>query len=632
MIRGTAINNDGKEKAGYTAPSVNGQALAIKAALANAAVDPATVTYVETHGTATPLGDPIEIAALRQAFGGRSGRCALGALKANVGHLESAAGVAGVIKTAMALKHRTIPPTIHFSSPNPALDLGDGAFEVNTWLSEWTASSAPRRAGVSSFGIGGTNAHAVLEEAPDSPREEAARELELLPVSAKTESALRSACGNLAAWLERDDAPCLADAAYTLQVGRAAHEWRSFVVCSTAEEAVCALRRSGESGRRAEARPRRVVLVFGGLGSAAEGIPRQLYREHSAFREIVARCADLASRNLGIDLLRNGFVASTSSSAEPTDLPAATEAGRNVALLIRQYAWACLLRAWGIETAFVVGEGVGEYVAACVAGVLSLEDAMLLAHARGLDDASELARVARAVRPGRARIPFVSSVTGRVAPSDFASADYWIRQRETETDCTALARRLLDGAPKVLLAGGPDGDLGRRLRESVPGEKHLVPGACTGRVPPADGALTLEVLGALWSVGLHPDWLAFNRDRRARRTPLPTYPFERRPHWLDAKGRASRSGEMRTTSAAALPPCAASARSAVEGALSQIWRELFGLESVDVHDDFFALGGDSLLAVQLNTRTRSHFGRRLPLRELMMHPTISQIADLFSKN
>jgi acyl transferase domain-containing protein len=474
----------------------------------------------------------------------------------------------------------------------------------------------------------------VLEEAPDSAREETGREFELLPVSARTESALRSACSNLAARLERDDAPCLADAAYTLQVGRAAHEWRSFVVCSAADEAVRVLRAPEGHGWRAEPRPRRVVLVFGGLGSAAEGIPPQLYREHSAFRESVARCADLASRNLQIDLLRNGFVASAPCSAKPADLPTATPADRNVALFVRQYAWACLLRAWGIEPAFLVGEGVGEYVAACLAGGLSLEDAMLLAHARGLDDAAELARIANAVRPGQRRIPCVSGVTGRVVAGGFASADYWIRQREVETDLTTLVRPLLDGAPKVLLAAGPDGALSRRLRESLPGEKHLI--ACVGgRAPPADGALTLEGLGALWSVGLEPDWVAFNRDRRARRTPLPTYPFERRHHWLDSKARAARSAAMAPTSGSVPSPSVAdtvtSARSALEGALLQIWRDLFGVESVDVHDDFFALGGDSLLAVQLNTRTRSRLGRPLPLRELMMHPTISQIADFFSK-
>jgi len=252
VIRGAAVNNDGAGKMGYSAPSVEGQARAIEAAQAQAGMDPDSISYVEAHGTATPLGDPIEIAALDRVFGARTSRrgfCAIGSVKSNIGHLDAAAGVAGLIKTVLALEHQAIPPSLHFHKPNPQIDFAESAFFVNSQLREWKPSEAPRRAGVSSFGIGGTNAHVVLEEAPARTLTVASRPCQVLVLSARTSTALDSSASTLGRFLREHPEVDLANAAYTLQVGRARFTHRRALVCQGRDEAIAAL----------EARPTRAI-------------------------------------------------------------------------------------------------------------------------------------------------------------------------------------------------------------------------------------------------------------------------------------------------------------------------------------------------------------------------------------
>lgn len=245
VIKGSAVNNDGALKVGYTAPGVAGQAAVIAEAQAVAAVEAETIHYIETHGTGTSLGDPIEIAALTRAFREtteKNGFCALGALKANIGHTDTAAGVAGLIKTVLALKNRQIPPSLHFETPNPEIDFAVSPFYVNTTLSDWKAEGTPRRAGVSSFGIGGTNAHVIVEEAPVREASGKSRDWQLLLLSAKTDTALESATANLATYLEQNPNADLADVAYTSSLGRRAFDHRRVVVCRGIDEAKDALR------------------------------------------------------------------------------------------------------------------------------------------------------------------------------------------------------------------------------------------------------------------------------------------------------------------------------------------------------------------------------------------------------
>jgi acyl transferase domain-containing protein/acyl carrier protein len=389
VIRGSAINNDGASKVGYTAPSVDGQAAAISEALAVAGVSADTLQYVEAHGTATPLGDPIEIAALHSVFAGHSrgpGTCALGSVKTNVGHLDAAAGVTGLIKTALALHHRELPPSLHFTRPNPRIDFSQGPFFVNTELREWRTDGGPRRAGVSSFGIGGTNAHAVLEEAPrPAPAaSEPASPWQLLVLSARGEAALEAATDNLAAHLARHPELRLADVAHTLQVGRRRLSHRRVLVCrdtADAQQALASRDAQRLLSRTQEATQRPVTFLFPGQGAQHVGMARGLYTSEPTFRQHVDTCCDKLTPHLGFDL-REVLYPPESRTEEATKRLVQTSVAQP-ALFVVEYALARLWMSLGVKPQAMVGHSLGEYVAACLAGVLSLDDALALVAARG---------------------------------------------------------------------------------------------------------------------------------------------------------------------------------------------------------------------------------------------------------
>ncbi|MBJ6763014.1 acyltransferase domain-containing protein [Myxococcaceae bacterium JPH2] len=385
VILGTAINNDGSAKVGYTAPSVEGQAAVVAEALGIAGVEPGDIQYVEAHGTGTPLGDPIEVAALNQAFGGTelgAQRCVLGSLKASIGHLDAAAGVAGVMKTVLALQNRELPPTPHFQRPNPAIDFAGGPFFVTSEARPWESRGGPRRAGVSAFGIGGTNAHVVLEEAPPPSAATASRRpWHVLTLSARTPAALEAATTRLAEHLDANPSLPLADVAYTLQVGRRAYEHRRVLVCrdtADAREALRDARRAlGGSGTNTR---RPVVFVFSGQGTQHVGMARGLYESEPVFRKHLDACCDALTPRLGRDLRAVLFPAQGGEEAEA--LLRRTELAQP-ALFAVEYALAQLWRSLGVEPEAMVGHSLGEYVAACLAGVFSLEDALSLVATRG---------------------------------------------------------------------------------------------------------------------------------------------------------------------------------------------------------------------------------------------------------
>jgi amino acid adenylation domain-containing protein len=387
VLKGAAINNDGAVKASFTAPSVDGQASVIATAQAMAGVDPRSIGYVEAHGTATPLGDPIEIEALTQAFRARTsdvGFCAVGSLKSNVGHLVIAAGGAGLIKTALALTHGKIPPSLHFAGPNPKIDFAGSPFFVNTTLRDWPAGATPRRAGVSSFGVGGTNAHVVVEEPPPARPSGPSRPEKLLLLSARTAAALEAATTRLQEHLASHPEQDLADVAYTLMVGRKAFAHRRALVAADPAEAAAILARR-EPGRlptrTVAAKAPAVAFLFPGQGAQHVNMGAGLYRHEPTYRAVVDRCAEVLEPVLGRDLRRLMYVA-------PEDAEAAAESLRNTAvtqpaLFVTSYALAQLWMSWGVQPSAMIGHSVGEFVAATLAGVLSLEDALRLVALRG---------------------------------------------------------------------------------------------------------------------------------------------------------------------------------------------------------------------------------------------------------
>ncbi|OQW95902.1 MAG: hypothetical protein BWK79_00785 [Beggiatoa sp. IS2] len=453
VIKGAAINNDGSAKVGYTAPSVEGQSRVIAEALALAEVSPETVGYIEAHGTGTPLGDPIEVMALTQAFRARTdkkGYCALGSVKTNIGHLDAAAGVTGLIKAVLALEYQMIPPNLHFETPNPKLDLANSPFYVNSTLTEWKTIGFPRRAGVNSFGIGGTNAHIVLEEAPpqsfsrgkdsschsrenntnchsrengnlgvsmdshlrgndDDYRGNDAvsrgndddyrgndtqsitmdsieRPHQLLLLSAQTESALEAATDQLAEHLKQHPELNLADVTYTYQIGREAFKYRRPLVCQTVEGAISALttrdtKQVFTQTAKSDQEPT-VVFMFSGQGAQYVNMGLELYQTESVFRDRVDRCANFLKPHLGMDL-RTVLYPDQKQPIELVTQQLQQTATTQPALFTIEYALAQLWQSWGIQPKAMIGHSIGEYVAACLAGVFTLEEALELVATRG---------------------------------------------------------------------------------------------------------------------------------------------------------------------------------------------------------------------------------------------------------
>jgi acyl transferase domain-containing protein len=377
VILGNAVNNDGSDKVGFSAPSVGGQAAVVAQAIASAGIDPRTVCYVEAHGTGTAMGDPIEVAALSQAYGGTSEDrqwCGIGSVKGNIGHLSQAAGAVGLAKAVLALEHGIVPPVVHFERPNPAIDFKQSPFRVVTAPSKLEGFGTPPRVGVSSFGVGGTNCHLVLEQAPaPPPRPRGSRPAHLLQVSAATGEAMAAVAARLADHLDRHPDADLADVAYTLRVGRTARSHRAAVVARDVPDAVAALRdpKRSQAGEAAGAPPK-VAFLFSGQGAQYAGMGASLYETEPVFAAAVDECLAVLCpefRELFFDRQATEQLRQTQWT-QP-------------ALFVVEYALARLWESWGVHPAAMIGHSIGEYVAATLAGVFALPAALRLVAARG---------------------------------------------------------------------------------------------------------------------------------------------------------------------------------------------------------------------------------------------------------
>jgi acyl transferase domain-containing protein/acyl carrier protein len=541
IIRGSAMNNDGNQRVSYTAPGLNGQASVIASALSYAGVHPETISYIEANGTGTRLGDAIELAALLKAFSGKTRKerfCALGSLKPNIGHLDRASGVAGLIKTTLALGHHQLPPHLYYEQPNPEVDLRHSPFYVNTNLAPWPSQQTPRRAGINSFGLGGTNVHLVLEEAPDREPGSPARPWQIIPLSAKSAWSLQQARSNLVAHLKDHPEQTLADIAYTLQVGRSAFNYRQFAIAQTVEEACAALEQQPAYSALQEHRDRTLAFLFPGTGKHSIAMAHDLYRQEPRFRETVVRCCQFLQTHLKLDLQtllvpeENGTACKITphtllEEVQITDRTSVEEIEvLQSAIFIIEYALARLLIEWNIHPQALLGYGPGEYVAACLAGVLSLEDALTVVAGGGRLTAKQedVSKALSSSIPWREpRIPYISSVTGTwITKEQATDPGYWAQQMCQPVSSERGVEALLQEPGRVLLEVGAASLSSEQQAQRIPlstqgcGQEDL-----------------LLAVGRLWLAGVTIDWKRLCAGERRLRVALPTYPFERQRCWID---------------------------------------------------------------------------------------------------
>ena len=722
VIRGSAVNNDGAMKMTYAAPAVAGQAEVIAEAHAVADVDSSTIGFVETHGTGTPLGDPIEIESLRQAFEvsdqERPGPCVLGSVKSNIGHLDAASGVVGLVKTILCVKNKAIPPTVHYTAPNAELHLEETPFVVSNALMPWE-SEGPRRAGVSSFGVGGTNAHAIVEEAPRTASAAtspggaatvASTGPQVLLLSARTAESLQDGKTALAAALAGDENLSLADVAFTL-AGRRLHEVRMAAVVTDRVDACAVLSAQehenvsvGQCPPGTTPGEQRVAFLFPGQGSQHVGMARDLYEAEPEFRKIFDRCAAGFTEELGIDLTAEIFGADA-AGLESTDLA-------QPALFTVEYALAELALSYGVTPAALAGHSIGELVAATVAGVFDLESAIKVVSMRArlmhaappgamvavasspddiaahLTDDVDLAAInefgscvvagpeqairdltnrlaaegimARRVRTSHGfhsqsmdsviapfaeylstltlnapRIPMLSNVTGTwMTDEEATDPDRWARQIRSTVRFAEEVETLLGDPHRVLVEVGPGGSLtGSAVRMPGWSENHRAIRLMRHPLQSRNDRDTfLLALGQLWSAGVEVDWSKLYGDQPQRVT-LPGYPFARTRYWIDPDhtvvrrpgvSAADGSGAVEVQSTGSGAPL--DARAQMQATLQRIWSSCLGVESVAPGDNFFEIGGDSLVAIGV-AMTATHEGVELTPQDLYDHGSIATLAD-----
>lgn len=724
VIKGTAVNNDGARKDGYTTYSGEGQVQVVTQALEQAGINPDSVTYVESSSTASPIGDPIEVESLTKAFRARTDRrgyCTLGALKPNIGGLDVAAGCAALIKAALALHHRKLPPLINFEKPNPQIDFENSPFVINTRCRDWVTQGVPRRAGVSAFGLGGTNAHVVLEEGPRFEPSPHSRSYQLITLSAKSASALETMTTDLLDYMREHPHDNFADICYTLHVGRNDYKYRKVLVAPNLATAILELENKDSEKvfkaiHKADNRP--IAFMFPGQGAQYLNMGRQLYREERIYRREVDRCWAIVHKHFP-EVYRGLSAKDLVGRTPKVDRTVVTQP----LLFATEYALAKQLMHWGIHPQAMIGNSLGEYVAACLAGVFSLEDCIVAIVTRGrlMQEVAPGAQLAVKLPEAHVRpllnpqlslagipnpnmcmvsgdreailklkheleaqritcyrlhaprafhsymmdpvvtrftetlaklelkppsIPFISNVTGTwITDEQATSPHYWARHLREPVRFSQGLEVLLAEPNRILLEVGPEKIL-RAAAISHPAktDDHRV--LATMRQPQeeeSDMHHLLNTVGRLWLAGVEIDWDNYHGDKQRFRVPLPTYPFERTRHWIDKPKRdyfAVLEPDVLQTdiepkedhyrpnvSTEFVPP-----RDDDERFIAQIWCDFLGLKEVGVHDDFFELGGSSLIAVRLVGLLGKQFNVPIASHVLLKKRTIATLAGYIKQH
>jgi phthiocerol/phenolphthiocerol synthesis type-I polyketide synthase E len=759
VLAGWAMNNDGRARVGYSAPGVAGQAAVVCSALEMAGLTPGDVQYIEGHGSGTPVGDPIEVQALINAFTGWSrapmapGSCLLGSVKGNIGHLDAAAGVAGLIKTVLALQHGFVPPTVNFTDLNPRIPV-ESPFRVVTQGTDWKAVPV-RRAGVSSFGMGGANAHVIVEQAPP-PRPLTERPWssgrELIVLSAADETSIGKAAAELADALT--DEVSLADVALTLATGREHMRHRRALVCSERATATEALRAGAPQLRAGDAvRPPPVTYMLPGVGDWYAGIATELYHTPGAFHAAVDACSELVTPMLGIDLRDvlfpdgawkhrpagesgGGRFALRSLRTARGEEPGGRTVHDQPATFVLEYALAQHLLDWGVRPDAMIGHSVGEYVAACLAGVFALEDALRIvverakligslppggmlavplseaevtpllrpgvwlgavnspglcvlsgtrevlaavdAELRERDVVSQrvraehayhsplvepicapMERVVRSATLHPPGIPCLSGATGDWIGADEAtSVDYWTTHIcHPVRFCDGL-QRLSKDRTRVYIEIGPGQALSGFALATIGGQPEAVQRVMAVMQPlasvPSSVTSMLGVAAQTWVRGVPVNLDRVIPSAGARRISLPTYPFRRDRHWVarprrttavtdprSAEEEIPRSAEEEIALASPASDGQATAETGDEGPLTSgpavssterllagVWRDLLGYDGIGIDDDFFDLGGHSLLGLQMTNALWQRHRIDLPFADIVERRTVRNLALL----
>ncbi len=713
VIRGTAINNDGSNKVGFLAPSVDGQSNAIARAQAFAGVSPDEISYVETHGTGTKVGDPIEFEALSNVFKTSTNKrnfCALGSVKANIGHLDAGAGIAGLIKTVLALKNKQIPPSINYSSPNPELDINNSPFYINTKLKDWETQGYPRIAGVSSFGVGGTNAHCIIQEAPEQASSPSKEQYHLLCLSAKNKAALDKQKTKLINFLNTFQGK-LADVSYTLLQGRKKYKHRAALLAKDikdAQDRFANFPTGVESKKNAD-----IGFLLTGQGSQYVGMAAGLYYEFNLFKKIIDDSHEYLTQ-FNIDfkkiLFKEDIDINNTGFAQP-------------AIFVVQYALYKLLEDFNIKPKILVGHSIGEITAACISGLFKFEDALRIVSVRGrlmqaqkpgtmisiqlpaseikkilpkdLDIAlinapnscvvsgetnkinsfqsfllghnpnivstklntshafhskmmdpvlEEFKRELSDIKFGDINIPFISNTTGNWAQlNQVSDINYWANHIRSTVNFVDGINNIIENKNVIFLEVGPGTSLTTLLSQfDTDTRKNIsIPTIRHPKNKTSDVNFFLDAIAKIWVVGGDEYFTDNYKGEKRTRIPLPTYPFEKRKHWIEPADSFDfnlkkelapeiylSENDDSVNNSQDLSNNNLSNLSNTEKSILLIWKELLGVNEIEITDDFFDLGGHSLLGSQVINRINDQFKTEIPLGLIFEKSTIKALSDV----
>lgn len=723
VVDGWAINNDGSNKISYTAPSIDGQAEVVMMAQSFAEISPEEISYIETHGTGTQLGDPIEVAGLKKAFSANTNKkqfCGIGSVKSNIGHTDVASGVASFIKACLIAYHKKIPATLHYSEANPHIDFEDSPFFIQKELQEWT-DDKQLIIGVSSFGIGGTNAHVIIEEPPvrQKAKKSSGKFPELIVLSGKTEDSLVRRKFDLIDFLNTNSGIDIHDVAYTLGSGRNHMHHRGFFVASDTDEVISAdsIFRTGKTDNLIS----EIAFMFPGQGSQYISMGKELYNSNLLFRLILDECFSIVKSASGEGLKKLLF---ESPDNEDTGKILANTAITQPVLFIIEYALAKVFEQLDIKPRYLIGHSIGEYTAACIAGVFDMRTALLIVIKRGqlmqrmqpgkmmavmtsidklkslgnscfeiaadnapslctisfksensdkvqalLDDndiqyvplntshafhsescepiLSEFREFVDTFKLNVPILPFISCLTGEFITNEQAtSGNYWAKQLRNPVLFRQGISTISKNEDVIFLEIGPNTHLSSLVRQNndVENKKAII--TTLGKPDNIhDQHKILSALGNMFVIGRNINFQLLQKDLKPCKVSLPDYPFEKKRHWIDFElprvtGIKSNSIVQPKESNHINGQSIVAVTKSLEiepvenntGIILNIWKSLTGISEIGLDENFFELGGQSLLALQITTRIKEELNFTISLKSFYDNPTINKLSSIIKND